>query len=127
MASRIRARFWDPTGSRYGIPTYPWNMTPSHLRTLRQLTAEGLRPGEQGVQGQVLWCSRRRGSSTVQAVYLYDVRLALPMRTTRRRGRVSNSKAATSRRTCPECLTDLDYVLPRHLGACLDCAEEAAA
>ncbi|MGW6505117.1 RRQRL motif-containing zinc-binding protein [Nonomuraea angiospora] len=123
MTSRIRARFWDPTGNRYGIPTYPWNMTPPHLRTLRQLTAEGLRPGEQGIQGQVLWCSRRHGSTSVHAAYLYDVRFALPIRPRSPRRRAKTSV----RRTCPECLTDVDYVLPRHLGVCADCAEAAAA
>ena len=72
--------FYDPDGHRYGIPTYPWKMAPLHLRTLRQLTAEGLRPGGQGVQAQVLWCSRRHGAPGVRAAYLYDVRFALPKR-----------------------------------------------
>ncbi|MFC4115062.1 MULTISPECIES: RRQRL motif-containing zinc-binding protein [Nonomuraea] len=127
MASRVRARFWDPTGDRYGIPTYPWKMAPSHLRTLRQLTAEGLRPGGQGVQAQVLWCSRRYGAPGVRTAYLYDVRFALPKRTATLRQRAALSKANAARRTCPECLTDVGYVLPRHLGTCLDCAEEIAA
>lgn len=127
MASRIRARFWDPTGDRYSIPTYPWKMAPPHLLTLRQLTAEGLRPGSQGVQAQVLWCSRRYGAPGVRAAYLYDVRFALPKRTATLRQRLALSKANAARRTCPECLTDVGYVLPRHLGTCLDCAEEVAA
>ncbi|MEU8402709.1 RRQRL motif-containing zinc-binding protein [Nonomuraea sp. NPDC048892] len=127
MASRIRARFWDPTGDRYGIPTYPWKMAPPHLRTLRQLTAEGLRPGGQGVQAQVLWCSRRYGAPGVRAAYLYDVRFALPKRTVSPRQWSALAKANAARRTCPECLTDVGYVLPRHLGICLDCAEAVAA
>ncbi|MEU8252299.1 RRQRL motif-containing zinc-binding protein [Nonomuraea sp. NPDC048916] len=127
MASRIRTRFWDPTGDRHGIPTYPWKLAPAHLRTLRQLTGEGLRPGGQGVQAQVLWCSRRYGAPGVRAAYLYDVRFALPKRTATLRQRVALSKANAARRTCPECLTDVGYVLPRHLGTCLDCAEEVAA
>ncbi|NRQ39500.1 hypothetical protein HII36_47890 [Nonomuraea sp. NN258] len=122
MASRIRPRFWDPTGHRYGIPTYPWGTVPSHLRTLRQLDAEGLRPSGQGAQAQVLWCSRHYGAGTVRAAYLYDVRTALPKRRPSQR-----SKVSPSRRTCPVCLTDVGYPLPRHLGTCLDCAEEAAA
>ncbi|MFC5834135.1 RRQRL motif-containing zinc-binding protein [Nonomuraea insulae] len=127
MTSRIRARFWDPTGDRYSIPTYPWKMAPPHLLTLRQLTAEGLRPGGQGVQAQVLWCSRRYGAPGVRTAYLYDVRFALPKRTATLRQRLALSKANAARRTCPECLTDVGYVLPRHLGTCLDCAEEVAA
>ncbi|MEU8364365.1 RRQRL motif-containing zinc-binding protein [Nonomuraea sp. NPDC048882] len=127
MASRIRARFWDPTGDRYSIPTYPWKMAPPHLLTLRQLTAEGLRPGGQGVQAQVLWCSRRYGAPGVRAAYLYDVRFALPKRTATLGQRIALAKANAARRTCPECLTDVGYVLPRHLGICLDCAEEVAA
>lgn len=125
--SRIRARFWDPTGERYGIPTYPWRMAPSHLLTLRQLTALGLRPGGQGVQAQVLWASRRYGAPGVRAAYLYDVRFALPKRTPSPRQRAALGKANAARRTCPECGEDVGYVLPRHLGTCLDCAEEAAA
>ncbi|MGW3351269.1 RRQRL motif-containing zinc-binding protein [Nonomuraea rubra] len=123
MARRTRTRFWDPSGRRYGIPTYPRKKTPPHLRTLRQLAAEGLRPGGQGPQAQVLWCSRLAGPPRVRAEYLYDVRLALPKRTPNRRTRAT--KASRSRRTCPECLTEVGYA--PHLGVCLDCAEEAAA
>ncbi|MFG3441146.1 RRQRL motif-containing zinc-binding protein [Nonomuraea sp. NPDC047897] len=125
--SRIRAAFWDPAGDRYGIPTYPWKMAPPHLLTLRQLTAEGLRPGGQGVQAQVLWCSRRHGAPGVRAAYLYDVRFALPKRTATARQRAALGKANAARRTCPECLRDVGYVLPRHLGTCLDCADQYAA
>ncbi|TMR12385.1 hypothetical protein ETD86_32930 [Nonomuraea turkmeniaca] len=126
--SRIRAAFWDPAGDRYGgMPTYPWRMAPPHLLTLRQLTAEGLRPGSQGVQAQVLWRSRHHGTPGVRAAYLYDVRFALPKRTATARQRAALGKANAARRTCPECDRDVGYVLPRHLGTCLDCAEEMAA
>ncbi|MEU7832877.1 RRQRL motif-containing zinc-binding protein [Nonomuraea sp. NPDC049129] len=125
MARRTRTRFWDPSGHRYGIPTYPRKKIPPHLRTLRQLAAEGLRPGGQGPQAQVLWCSRLPGPPRVRTAYLYDVRFALPKRAPSPRATLS--KASVSRRTCSECLTDVGYVLPRHLGVCLDCAEEAAA
>ncbi|MDF5751950.1 RRQRL motif-containing zinc-binding protein [Spongiactinospora sp. TRM90649] len=125
--SRIRAAFWDPAGDRYGIPSYPWRMAPPHLLTLRQLTAKGLRPGGQGVQAQVLWRSRRHGTSGVRAAYLYDVRFALPKRTASLRQRAALAKANAARRTCPECGLDAGYVLPRHLGTCLNCAEERAA
>ncbi|MFG1976449.1 RRQRL motif-containing zinc-binding protein [Nonomuraea fuscirosea] len=118
--TRTRTRFWDPSGRRYGIPTYPRKKTPTHLRTLRQLAAEGLRPGGQEPQAQVLWCSRVPGPPRVRAEYLYDVRLALPKRTPSRRTRATRANA----RTCTECL---GHNLPLHLGVCPDCAEEAAA
>ncbi|MGW4421927.1 RRQRL motif-containing zinc-binding protein [Streptosporangium sp. NPDC004631] len=127
--SRIRARFWDPTGAKYGIPTYPWRMSPAHLLTLRQLAAAGLRPGGQGVQAQILWASRRHGAPGVRVAYLYDVRFALPKRTATARQLEALAKANAARRTCPTCGRDAGYVLPRHLGTCLDCngAGEVAA
>ncbi|GAA3180602.1 RRQRL motif-containing zinc-binding protein [Nonomuraea roseoviolacea] len=126
--SRIRAAFWDPSGARYSIPTYPWQMAPPHLLTLRQLAARGLRPAGQGVQAQILWRSRRyRAPGGVRAAYLYDVRFALPKRTPSPAQLAALDKANTARRTCPTCLRDAGYVLPRHLGTCLDCAEERAA
>ncbi|WP_157254962.1 RRQRL motif-containing zinc-binding protein [Nonomuraea typhae] len=122
--SRIRAAFYDPAGERYGIPTYPWRMAPPHLRTLRQLADEGLRPGGQGVQAQVLWRSRRyRARGGIRPAYLYDVRFALPKRTPTERQMAALDKANRARRTCPNCSRDVGYVLPRHLGICLDCAE----
>ncbi|MEV0229329.1 RRQRL motif-containing zinc-binding protein [Nonomuraea sp. NPDC050786] len=125
--SRIRAAFWDPAGDRYGIPTYPWRMAPSHLLTLRQLTTAGLRPGGQGVQAQVLWRSRRyRARGGVRAAYLYDVRFALPKRAPTAAQRAALAKANAARRTCPVCERDVGYVLPRHLGTCLDCATKVA-
>ena len=122
---RSSARFFDPTGARFGIPTWPWRMAPPHLRTRRQLAAEGLRPGGQDVAGQVLWNSRRGGGG-VRAAFLYDVRLALPKRTPSERQRVALGKALAARRRCPDCGRDAGYVLPRHLGTCLECAEGAA-
>ncbi|GAA3669121.1 hypothetical protein GCM10022224_036570 [Nonomuraea antimicrobica] len=126
--SRIRARFWDPTGARHSIPTYPWQMAPAHLLTLRQLAARGLRPGGQGVQAQILWrSSRYRARGGVRAAYLYDVRFALPKRTPSPAQLAALAKANAARRTCPTCRRDAGYVLPRHLGTCLDCAEGWAA
>ncbi|WP_131738663.1 RRQRL motif-containing zinc-binding protein [Actinomadura roseirufa] len=112
-------RFMDPTGTRYGIPTWPWRMAPAHLLTRRQLTARGLRPGGQPVCGQILWASRRRPH--VRAAYLYDVRFALPKRTATPRQLGALDKAMAARRTCPRCGEDAGYVLPTRYGACLDC------
>ncbi|NAS23921.1 hypothetical protein GT755_19780 [Herbidospora sp. NEAU-GS84] len=120
--SRIRATFFDPTGNRYGIPTYPWRIAPPHLLTLRQLAARGLRPGGQDVQAQVMWRSHRHGAPGVRVAFLYDVRFALPKRTATPRQLAALAKANAARRTCPDCRKDAGYVLPRHLGTCLNCA-----
>src|SRR5437773_1614850 len=101
-------RFMDPTGERYGIPTWPWRMAPPHLLTRRQLAAAGLRPGGQTTQGQVLWRSRRarRRAGGIRAAYLYDLRFALPKRTATAAQLASLDKANTARRTCPRCHQD---------------------
>ncbi|MFD0904658.1 RRQRL motif-containing zinc-binding protein [Actinomadura sediminis] len=123
---RSSARFFDPTGARFGIPTWPWRMAPPHLRTLRQLAAEGLRPGGQEIAGQVLWNSRRYRKG-VRAAYLYDVRLALPKRVPTDKQRAALGRALAARRVCPTCGRDAGYVLPRHLDECLDCADAIGA
>jgi predicted GIY-YIG superfamily endonuclease len=74
--SRYRSVYWDPEGTRYGIPTYPWRMAPAGLATRRQLAADGLRPGGQPVAAQVMWRSRHRGPRSVQVAYLYRVEAA---------------------------------------------------
>ncbi|MDL4772487.1 RRQRL motif-containing zinc-binding protein [Actinomadura xylanilytica] len=122
---RSSAMFFDPTGARYGIPTWPWRMAPPHLLTVRQLAARGLRPGGQPVVAQVLWRSRRYNApGGIRAAYLYDERLALPKRVPTDRQRAALGKALAARRVCPDCRRDAGYVLPRHLGVCLDCATE---
>lgn len=123
--SRFRAEeFYDPTGERHDIPTFPWRMAPDHLYTRRQLAAAGLRPGGQQVVAQVLWPSRRYSRGVrVRAAYLYDVRLALPKRAATSAQRGALDKANRARRICPICESDAGYVLPRHLGCCLDCAD----
>lgn len=120
MARRSSARFWDPCGERYGIPTYPWGLAPPHLATRRQLAAAGLRPGGQDVVAQVLW-RRWRGHGVA---YLYDRRLARPKRVASPAQRAALAKAQAARRTCPRCERDVGYVLPRRLGCCLDCADD---
>jgi hypothetical protein len=70
-------RFWDPAGTRYGIPTYPWRMAPHGLATRRQLAADGLRPGGQPIAAQIMWRGRNR---RVRAAYLYLIAMALPKR-----------------------------------------------
>lgn len=61
-----------------GIPTYEWRTAPAHLRTRRQLAAEGLRPNGQDIAGRVI---RSRGSRKEPLVaHLFDVEKAAPKR-----------------------------------------------
>ncbi|MFF0529557.1 RRQRL motif-containing zinc-binding protein [Nocardia amikacinitolerans] len=61
-----------------GIPTYAWRTAPAHLRTRRQLAAEGLRPNGQDIAGKVV---RSRGSRREPLVaHLFDVGKAAPKR-----------------------------------------------
>ena len=107
--------FYDPTGERYGIPTYPFKMAPSGLATVRQLRADGLRPGGQEIAAQLMW---RRGK---RIAYLYRIDLALPKRTATPAQRAALDRALTARRTCPACKQLQDYYIPRRTGACLTC------
>ncbi|MGW8779220.1 RRQRL motif-containing zinc-binding protein [Streptomyces sp. NPDC055796] len=109
----------DPTGARYGIPTFPWRLAPDGLATRRQLRALGLRPGGQGIAGQVLRPRYRRGPL---AAFLYRVDQAKPVRPMTPAKRAALDKANTARRTCPVCRTDAGYVIPASLGTCVPCA-----
>lgn len=60
-----------------GIETYKWRSAPAHLRTLRQLAAQGLRPNGQDIAGRIPF--HRHGRE--QVAHLFDVRLAAPKRT----------------------------------------------
>ncbi|MEC4018870.1 RRQRL motif-containing zinc-binding protein [Streptomyces sp. H27-D2] len=116
-----RMRFYDPDGTRYGIPTFPFRLAPDGLATRRQLRAEGLRPGGQDIAAQVLWSSRRYGR-TVRAAYLYRTDLAKPVRPMTEAKWAALAKAMTARRTCPDCRTDAGYCIPVSLGRCVACA-----
>jgi hypothetical protein len=54
------------------IPTYQWRTAPSHLRTRRQLAAQGLRPNGQDIAGKLPF--RRYGQE--QVAHLFDINLA---------------------------------------------------
>ena len=115
--SRIRARFWDPEGTRYGLPTYWWRGAPEGYATRRQLRARGLRPGRQPVAAQVLWA----GVGGTRAAYLYRIDLARPKRPATP-GQLRAVRAALrARRTCPTCGEVRDYCIPRSLGECVTC------
>ncbi|MFI2262133.1 RRQRL motif-containing zinc-binding protein [Streptomyces tubercidicus] len=116
-----RPRFWDPDGTKFGVPTYPWRLAPDGLATRAQLRAAGLRPGGQAIAAQILWRSRRtRGG--IRAAYLYRIDHAKPVRPMTPGKRAALGKALAARRTCPNCRIDAGYCIPRSLGMCVLCA-----
>jgi len=117
MASRYRAAFWDPTGARYGIPTFWWQGAPAGYATRRQLRARGLRPA-QPIAAQILW----RGIGGIRTAYLYRLDLAKPKRTATPAQMRAIGAALTARKTCPTCRIVRPYCIPRSLGECVDCA-----
>jgi hypothetical protein len=124
LVRRTRERwpeFYDPDGQRFGIPTYPYHFAPAGLMTRRQLRAEGLRPGGQDIQAQILW----RHYKQRRVAYLYDVSAAKPKRTATPAQQLAIEKALVARRTCPSCGEDKGFCIPRSLGECWQCAENA--
>ena len=107
--------FYDPAGDTYGLPTYPYRMAPAELATVRQLRADGLRPGGQQIAAQILWRTGRR------VAYLYRRDLALPKRQASAAQRAAVDKALLARRTCPACRQIRTYYIPRRTGVCLGC------
>ena len=114
--------FYDPTGSRYGLPTYPFRWAPTHLATRRQLRSQQLRPGGQPITGQILW--RHRGK--LRVAYLFDVNHAKAKRAATPAQLVAIRKALRARCTCTTCGAIKPYFIPRSLGECLDCAPGGA-
>jgi hypothetical protein len=110
---------FDPNGTRFGIPTYPWRYAPDGLATRRQLRARGLRPGGQSIAAQVLRPRYRRGPLVA---YLYRVDRAKPVRPMTPARWAALAKANAARRTCPQCRRDAGYVIPTSLGTCVTCA-----
>lgn len=122
----MAGRLYDPTGARYGIPTYPWRMAPEEYATFRQLRTRGLRPGGQGVAAQVLWYSRRyrsTGKSPIRVAYLYRLDRAKPVRPMTPAKWAALAKANAARQVCPECRRDAGYRIPTSLGMCVACAD----
>ncbi|MFW3473467.1 RRQRL motif-containing zinc-binding protein [Streptomyces microflavus] len=120
------SRFYDPTGVRYGVPTFPWRMAPDGYATRRQLRSVGLRPGGQDVGAQVLWYSRRycrKGTSPVRVAYLYRIDRAKAVRPMTPAKWAALAKANAARRTCPQCHADAGYRIPTSLGMCVSCAD----
>ncbi|MEV5692467.1 RRQRL motif-containing zinc-binding protein [Micromonospora globbae] len=113
----IRGEFYDPAGTRYGFPTFPYQAAPNGLATRRQLRAAGLRPGGHDPVAQILW---RRGK---RVAYLYRLDLAAPKRVATPAQREAIAKALRARRTCRLCGLVQAYYIPRRYGCCLDCHE----
>jgi hypothetical protein len=111
--------FYDPDGSKYGIPTYPYKWAPKGLLTRRQLSASGLRPGGQGITAQILW--KHNGKRRV--AYLYRADLAKPKRQATPAQLTAIEAALRARRTCPTCGNEKDYCIPLSRGECNDCDE----
>ncbi len=112
---------FDPSGARYGIPTFPWKLAPDGYATRRQLREQGLRPGGQAVSAQLMRRSRRRKSG-VSVAFLYRVELALPVRPMTSRKWGALALAMLARRTCPECRVAYSYCISTSLGMCVLCA-----
>jgi len=115
--SRIRRVFWDPDGTKYGIPTYWWRGAPDGYATRRQLRAAGLAPAGQDVAAQIMWA----GIGGVRVAYLYRIDLARPKREATPAQLVAVGRALAARRTCKTCGVERPYYIPRSLGECLDC------
>ena len=109
--------FYDPDGTRHGLPTYPYHWAPQGLLTTRQLRAHGLRPGGQTVTAQILWRHGKR------VAYLYRADLAKPKRQATPAQLAAIERALRARRTCTECGTEQPYYIRVSTGLCNDCAE----
>ena len=93
-------RFLDPTGQRFGIPTYPWGWSKHfdpNLGTKAQLREAGLSIAGLEVVAQLMWSSRRAGNvAGVRTAALYLRSLA--------------------RHTCTRCGRLWDFYLPTSNG-----------
>ncbi|MFJ2774908.1 RRQRL motif-containing zinc-binding protein [Streptomyces sp. NPDC087300] len=115
-------RFYDPTGARYGTPTYPFRLAPDGLATRRQLRRDGLSPGGQDVAAQLMWSHRRRGT---RVAYLYRIDLARPVRPMTAGMWRAHAAMMRARRTCPACGHDVGYVIRTSIGSCEPCGAPA--
>lgn len=116
---RTLADCYDPTGERFGIPTFPWKLAPDGYATRRQLRARHLRPGGQDIAAQLMRPRKERGPLIA---YLYRVRLAARVRPMTAGRWRSHEAMMRARRRCPGCRRDAGYDIPATLGACVTCA-----
>ena len=126
----VYPEFYDPAGTTYGLPTYPFYAAPGGLATLRQLRERGLRAGGQPIQAQIVWKHRGPqrdkdgiGRTSRRVAYLFSVADARPKRVATRAQRDAIGKALAARRTCPSCGLEKEYYISRSLGECNQCAD----
>ena len=115
----MASRFWDPTGEKYGIPTYPRHLAPVGLATRSQLRTLGLRPGGQEPAAQLAWRTRSRCGGArdgYRVAWLYYVHLARPVRPMTPAKERALARAYLARCTCTECGLLHEYCLPTSLG-----------
>ena len=117
--SRYMARFDDPSGDTFGLPTYPWRSAPPGLVTRRQLRDAGRAPGGHDPVAQVMW----RGIGGHRVAHLYALTLSVPKREATPAVRAAVEKALAARRTCRTCGITRDYYIRTSLGECNTCAE----
>ncbi|MEU0493751.1 RRQRL motif-containing zinc-binding protein [Nocardiopsis sp. NPDC006139] len=113
----MTSKYYDPDGSRYGIPTFPRHLAPAGLATKSQLRAQGLRPGGQEPAAQLMWRSRAGGSrGGVRIAWLYRIDAALPVRPMTPARERALARALLARHTCRSCGLVHEYCLPTSLG-----------
>ncbi|MGW0245517.1 RRQRL motif-containing zinc-binding protein [Nocardia goodfellowii] len=88
----------DPTGKRFGLPTYEWRFAPTGLATRRQLRALRLRPNGQDIAAQVVEPSAGGGRPRYVA-NLYRVDKAAPKRDATPAQREAAAKATRERQS----------------------------
>ena len=123
----MHVEFYDPAGAVHGIPTYPWQMAPGGLATMRQLRAAGLRPRGQDIQAQIIWWHGSGNGRTRRVAYLYRIDLAKPKRTASPSQMAAICRAISARMTCKSCGNWKPYCISKSLGECNDCAAAARA
>jgi ribosomal protein L37AE/L43A len=117
----VKPEFNDPTGSRFGTPTFPYRFAPKGLLTRRQLRAANLAPGGHDPVAQILW--KHRGG--LRTANLYDAEQAVPKRVPTEKQLQAVRKALVARMTCKSCGDVKDYCIPTSLGECPECHEGA--
>ncbi|MFJ8637937.1 RRQRL motif-containing zinc-binding protein [Streptomyces sp. NPDC093610] len=101
------------------VPVYRWRLAPSGYATVRQLRAQGLRPGGQDVAAVLERPRKRRGPLVA---YLYRVDQAKPVRPMTPARWAALAKANAAQQVCPNCHHDTGYRIPASLGMCVTCA-----
>ncbi len=112
--------FYDPTGSRHGVPTYPWGWARDpDLRTKAQLRDEGLSIAGLEVAAQIMWRSTRAGNRNgVRTAALYRRSQARPVRPLTPAQERSLARALLARHTCRDCGRLWEVCLPTGNGGC---------